>query len=343
MHAGRRYGSGGVPTHHPATHPGQRDAAVGRVGARALLRYEAMSSEDPGLIAPPHASVRVDADTPNELELRERRTRAFEAAVALGSRLGLDVSGARILQDWNDTIVHLAPEPVVARVRTSRAEAVEPGEATHARELAIVRHALTRGAPVVPPAEDAGPFTQDGLAVTLWRYADELSDEVTDAEAGGALLELHRALVDFSGDLPPLSDRFDRAAAVISTPSAVPRLAPSDRTFLAERFLALRVEAESAGRSRRVLHGGPHTANLLATREGPRWIDFDTACRGPLEWDLAHLGDAAVAFFPEADAHLLGTMRKLVSADVAIWCWHTYGRAPEVDEAAHHHLEALKG
>lgn len=343
MRAGRRYGSGGVPTHHPATHPGQRDAAVGRVGARALLRYEAMSSEDPGLIAPPHAPVRVDADTPNELELRERRTRAFEAAVALGSRLGLDVSGARILQDWNDTIVHLAPEPVVARVRTSRVEAVEPGEATHARELAIVRHALTRGAPVVPPAEDAGPFTQDGLAVTLWRYADELSDEVTDGEAGGALLELHRALVDFSGDLPPLSDRFDRAAAVISIPSAVPRLAPSDRAFLAERFLALRVEAESAGRSRRVLHGGPHTANLLATREGPRWIDFDTACRGPLEWDLAHLGDAAVAFFPEADAHLLGTMRKLVSADVAIWCWHTYGRAPEVDEAAHHHLEALKG
>jgi len=119
-------------------------------------------------------------------------------------------------------------------------------------------------------------------------------------------------------------------------------LAPSDRAFLAERFLALRVEAESAGRSRRVLHGGPHTANLLATREGPRWIDFDTACRGPLEWDLAHLGDAAAAFFPEADAHLLATMRKLVSADVAIWCWHTYGRAPEVDEAAHHHLEALK-
>lgn len=92
-----------------------------------------------------------------------------------------------------------------------------------------------------------------------------------------------------------------------------------------------------------MLHGGPHTANLFATREGPRWIDFDTACRGPLEWDLAHLGDDAAARFPDSEDGLLATMRKLVSADVAIWCWHTYGRAPEVDEAAHYHLEALRG
>jgi aminoglycoside phosphotransferase (APT) family kinase protein len=301
-----------------------------------------MSTEDPGLGAGRYATASVGADTPLEPEVRARRNRAFGAAVEVGSGLGLDTSGARILQDWNDTIVHLAPEPVVARVRTSWAEAVEPGEVTQARELAVVRHAAARGAPVVPPAEPAGPFIQDGLAITLWRYAEELPEETSDAEAGRALLELHRALADFDAVLPSLSERLERASSVISAPAAVPRLAPHDRAFLEERFAALRADADSGGRAPRVLHGGPHTANLLATREGPRWIDFDTTCRGPLEWDLAHLGHDAAALFPDSDAGLLATMRNLVSADVAIWCWHTYGRAPEVDEAARYHLEALR-
>ena len=63
----------------------------------------------------------------------------------------------------------------------------------------------------------------------------------------------------------------------------------------------------------------------------------------PLEWDLAHVGAEAAEVFPEADADLVVTMRKLVGAEVAIWCWHTYGRAPAVNEAANHHLEALRG
>ena len=76
-------------------------------------------------------------------------------------------------------------------------------------------------------------------------------------------------------------------------------------------------------------------------RDGLRWIDLDTVCRGPLEWDVAHLGEEAVALFPEADRELLATMRLLVSAEVAIWCFSQYGRAQEVDEAAHFHLARL--
>lgn len=178
-----------------------------------------MSSEDPGLVAAPAASVRVDAGTPRQLELRQGRSRAFAAAVELGSRLGLDTSGAHILQDWNDPIVHLAPEPVVARVRTSWADTAEPGDVTQAREFAVVKHAVARRAPVVAPAEHAGPFTQDGLAITLWQYAEEVPHEISDAQAGRALFELHRALADFGGDLPPLSERLDRAESVISAPS----------------------------------------------------------------------------------------------------------------------------
>jgi hypothetical protein len=78
------------------------------------------------------------------------------------------------------------------------------------------------------------------------------------------------------------------------------------------------------------------------TPDGLRWIDFDTVCRGPVEWDLAHLPHEAVTAFPEADLELLDAMRALQSAEVAIWCWHSYGRAPEVDEAAHLHLQRVR-
>src|SRR5439155_4632333 len=60
-----------------------------------------------------------DADTPDELRRFERRSRALKAAVAVVAAQGLDASEARVLEDWNDTVVHIAPAPVVARVRTS--------------------------------------------------------------------------------------------------------------------------------------------------------------------------------------------------------------------------------
>ena len=272
-----------------------------------------------------------------------RRIQAFAAAVELGAELGLDTSEARILQDWNDTIVHLAPEPVVARVRTSRVVSAEPGFETYAREIAVARHAIVRNGPVVAPAEAAGPHLRDGLAISLWEYLEELQAELTERQIGVSLRAFHEALHDFAGSLPRLDERLDRAGEVIADPAAVPRLAAADREFLDTTFRALRAEASSPDASHRVLHGGPHSANLLSTPAGPRWIDLDTVCRGPLEWDLAHVGAEAAEVFPETDADLLASMRKLVSAEVAIWCWHTYGRAPEVDEAAIHHLEALRG
>ena len=283
-----------------------------------------------------------DADTPTDLELLARRIQALTAAVEQGAELGLDTSAARILQDWNDTIVHLAPEPVVARVRTSRVRSAERGYETYAREIAVARHALARNGPVVAPAEAAGPHLRDGLAISLWEYVEELPERLSEHQIGVSLRALHEAFEGFQGSVPRLDERLDRAGEVISDPAALPMLAEADREFLDTTFRELRAEASSQEGDVRVLHGGPHSANLLSTPAGPRWIDLDTVCRGPLEWDLAHVGAEAAQVFPEADRELLATMRRLVGAEVAIWCWHTYGRAPEVDEAAIHHLEALR-
>lgn len=283
-----------------------------------------------------------NVNTREELVVAERRGRAVDAAVAAARAHGVAVNEPRILQDWNDTIVHLSPAPVVARVRTSWLD--HSAESTLALEVAVAEHARRRSAPVVPPAASPppGPHRHDGLVLTFWEYVDELPAEVAPAEAGWALRALHDALTDFPGSLPHLRERLDRAQALVDDPAALAALAEDDRRFLAERLRELRSSFDSFEVTERSLHGGPHLSNLLRTRAGPRWIDLDTACRGPLEWDLAHLPDAAAEAFPDARTDALVVARLLVSADVAVWCWRTYGRAREVDDAARYHLRRLR-
>lgn len=288
----------------------------------------------------------MDLEVTIDPEAHRRREQALRAVAEVAQTFGVDASSARVLRDWNDTIVHLAPSPLVARVATStiRSEFSETVMETFSRELAVVDHAARRGAPVVPPSRDppAGPHSVDESVLTIWPYVDLIRGEVNADEAGIALGALHNALADYSGPLPPLDDRLDLAEAFIRDQSALPALPQNERELLARAFLGLREQIDSAAKADRALHGGAHDGNLLRSRDGVRWIDFDTACRGPAEWDVAHLPQAAAKYFPEIDTDLLALMRDLVSAEVAIWCWRAYGRAREVNEAAHFHLERIK-
>jgi molybdopterin-guanine dinucleotide biosynthesis protein A len=279
-----------------------------------------------------------NVNEPADLVAVERRARALDAAAALAARLGLGTIRPRILQDWNDTIVHLAPQRLVARVATSGVRSDD--RETQTREVAVARHVSARGGPVVAPATRPrpGPHEHDALSLTLWEYVEVAPREVPPMEAAAALRALHRALADYAGPLPTLEERHARAHAAVS--GDLPALEPDRRRFLRHAFERLRQRAHGA--SAHVLHGGPHSGNLLPTRDGLLWIDLDTVCRGPLEWDVAHLHEEAAALFPEVDSELLATMKLLVSAEVAIWCFSQYGRAPEVDEAAHFHLAHLE-
>ena len=79
------------------------------------------------------------------------------------------------------------------------------------------------------------------------------------------------------------------------------------------------------------------------TSEGPVLADFETACTGPVEWDLAALDHPAIASFREADIELITLLKRMRSACVAAKCWVHPERAPEVLEAAHVHLRLLRG
>jgi hypothetical protein len=57
---------------------------------------------------------------------QERRRRAIAAASGVARGYGLEPTNPVVLQDWNNTIIHLRPFPVVAKVSTSPLAPVVP-------------------------------------------------------------------------------------------------------------------------------------------------------------------------------------------------------------------------
>src|SRR5438093_10847887 len=105
---------------------------------------------------------------------KDRRRLATEAALGVAQELGIDARQPRILKDSNNTIVHLAPAPVVAKVGTShfRDAKLESLE----RELAVATHLAECGSSIVGPAPDVhpGPHVRQDMTLTLWRYVEPL-------------------------------------------------------------------------------------------------------------------------------------------------------------------------
>jgi Ser/Thr protein kinase RdoA (MazF antagonist) len=199
---------------------------------------------------------------------------AVRAAVEVAAELGLRSDDPLVLRDAWHVLVHLRPLPIVARVSSGRPYPEGPPEDDVVRELEVASHAARAGAPVVRPSGllDPGPHRHGGHVVTFWEYV-EPRREVEPMAAGQALREIHDALADYDGALPSLHT--DDLARITD------RLEPSADVDLL-RELGLR---HPVGRAQ-ALHGDAHLANCLP---GPLWHDFETACSGPREFDLAAL------------------------------------------------------
>jgi Ser/Thr protein kinase RdoA (MazF antagonist) len=243
------------------------------------------------------------------------------------------------MRDAHNTLVLLPAAGVVAKVSTTLL-----GEGAFRRELSIGLHLSARNAPIVPPLPDGagGPHEVDGLLLTLWNYCpSEPAPRTAGVELGEALGAFHKALGDFPDPLPPLEEKLAEAAALFADPARTPELKAADRRLTASVYEKLQRE-QSRLTGKVPLHGEPHADNVLWMDGRPLFIDFEAACTGPVEWDLAYLPDEARAAFPGCDQQLLGRLRQAISFCVAAWCWAQIGRAPEVDEAALHHLEVLR-
>lgn len=200
---------------------------------------------------------------------------------------GLECDDPVVLRDAWHVLVHLRPLPVVARV-TSGAPGVDPGEVV--RELDVARHLQRAGAPVVAPSDllDPGPHEHGGHTLVFWRYL--VTEGTRDpAAAGHGLRAIHDALADYEGELPAAGRAEDVRAMLAPLPSS------RDVELLCE----LAARELPLGQA---LHGDAHLFNSMATAAGPIWHDFETACRGPREYDLAALAldDRSQAPDPEA-------------------------------------------
>lgn len=157
-----------------------------------------------------------------------------------------------------------------------------------------------------------------------------------------AIKIVHETLSDFGAMLPSFMVELDDATRLLA-PHRSPALEPADRRFLLGVVSEVQTTLAALTLPWQPLHGSPHDANWLPTPDGPLLLDFETACVGPIEWDLAALDDEALRFFPDANCELIRTLRRMRSVCVAAKCWVASQRAPELREAAHVHLKLLRG
>lgn len=251
------------------------------------------------------------------------RTRAVAAAVSVAASLGLPADDAVVLHSSNRLALRLTPGDVMARVA-----AVGHGSAQ--LEVQLVQRLAEAGCPVglLEPRVDPQVYDRDGFEVTLWIYYEPVTPHLLPVDYANALGLLHAGMRKVDLPMPRFTDRIARAQEVVADPVLSPELADADRVFLAGRLAGLRQAIDDRGAAEQLLHGEPHPGNVLSTKDGPLFIDLETSCRGPVEFDLAHVPVAVCEHYPNVDQGLLDECRELVLAMVAAWRWDAGDRFP---------------
>lgn len=250
--------------------------------------------------------------------------RAIAAATSVAVSLGLPASDAIVLSDSNRLALRLVPCDVLARVAPAGHEAARL-EVELARRLAGTRCPVG----LLEPRVDPRVYTRDGFDVTLWIYYEPVTPNVSPAGYARALERLHASMREVDVPSPRFTDRIAEAEQIAASPDLSPELAGADRVFLSGRLGSLRRAIEDRGAVEQLLHGEPHPGNVLSTAKGPLFIDLETCCRGPVEFDLAHVAEAVCERYPDVDQELLDECRPLVLAMVAAWRWDRGDQFPD--------------
>ncbi|WP_211241214.1 phosphotransferase family protein [Pseudonocardia spinosispora] len=112
--------------------------------------------------------------------------------------------------------------------------------------------------------------------------------------------------------------------------------------FLGGRLASLRQAIEDRGAVEQLLHGEPHSGNVLSTKIGPLFIDLETRCRGPVEFDLAHAPEDVCEHYPNVDRGVLDDCRQLVLAMFAAWRWERGDQFPNGRRFGEEFLRVLR-
>lgn len=265
-------------------------------------------------------------------------SRATAAATALVARLSLPADQATVIHNSNKLALRILPCDVHARVALVGHECAE-------MEVEIAQALAQQGSPVaaLDPRVEPRVYRSDGFAITLWTSYDVPAVGTMRAnDYAAALHRLHLGMRTVTITTPHFLDRVAEAEGLVGRRDLTPALPETDRTLLTSTLQSARLRIRAFGAVEQLLHGEPHPGNVLATRVGPLFIDLETCCRGPVEFDIAHVPHDVSLSYPDIDQDLLDQCRRLVLAMVCAWRWDVYDEFPNGLQHGRRILELLR-
>ncbi len=251
--------------------------------------------------------------------------RAVAAGMSTASALGLRVDDAVVIHDSNRIAVRLLPCDVLARVDYVAHQAGAKFEVEVARRLAQTDSPVAELEPRVEPRV----YVRGSFAVTLWKYYEPVpSRDVAPSEYAQVLERLHAGMRQIDVTAPHFTDRIAEAQSLVGNRAHTPELPDTERELLSKTLRNLRRAVEGRGAGEQLLHGEPHPGNLLRTKRGLLFVDLETCCRGPVEFDIAHAPQEVSEYYPAANQDLLRDCRILMLAMIATWRWDRDDQLP---------------
>jgi len=263
--------------------------------------------------------------------------RAVAAASFLATEAELDVDHAVVVQNSNQLALRLLPCDVLARVAVV-------GHEVAALEVEVAQRLADTQSPAATLDGRVEPrvYERDGFAVTFWTYYEQrTTDKMLPGEYADALQRLHAGMRRLDIVTPHFTQRVAEAEGLVANRQETPALAESDRELLLHTLRSARRTIVDSDAGEQLLHGEPHPGNVLGTHVGAVFIDFETCCRGPIEFDVAHVPDGVSALYPDVDPDLLQECRRLVLAMVAAWRWDARDQLPNGRQAGQDILTLL--
>jgi hypothetical protein len=251
--------------------------------------------------------------------------RAVAAGMSTASALNLRVDDAVVLHDSNRLAVRLLPCDVLARVAHVAHQAGTAFEVEVARRLAETDSPIAELEPRVEPRV----YVRDGFAVTLWTYYEPVpSRDVAPREYAHALERLHVGMRQVDVTAPHFTERVAEAQWLVGNRAHTPELGDAERELLSNTLRSLRRAISDRRVDEQLLHGEPHPGNLLRTKRGLLFVDLETCCRGPVEFDIAHAPEEVSEHYPAVNQDLLRECRILMLAMIATWRWDRDDQLP---------------
>src|SRR5215218_5176834 len=250
--------------------------------------------------------------------------RAVAAAMSIASSLDLTVDDAIVLQNSNRLTLRVLPCDVLARVAPVAHQVAQ-------FEVELAQQLVQSGCPVaaLEPRVEPRAYEHDGFVVTLWTYCEPVtSREVSSADYAYALARLHAGMRKLDVQTPHFTDQVESAEQLVASRDDTPALADADRELLGDTLRGLLRVITERGGVEQLLHGEPHPGNVLTTKNGLLFIDLETCCRGPVEFDLAHAPEEVSEHYPRFDRDLLRECRILVLAMITTWRWDQGDQLP---------------